>query len=144
MDETTTGYATRGTLFFIRTYSGKAQTLIGLNENDYRMLLMLGFHDEEVYLSLRRESRADDEYDVLVRASLNTIKMEGDPLFQLRLDADPTEELLDRGFRDGKDADIYIQMSPYRIPSKQLDPEDVDVHIFADDDPILDDKDVWS
>ena len=137
MEEKRTSYATRAALFFVRMYSGKSQTLIGLSERDYRMLLMLGFHDEEVYLSLRQQPRDDDEYDVLVCASLNTIKMEGDPLFQLRLDVEQTQELIDRGFADGREADLLIQMSPYRIPSKQLDPEEVDIHVFGDDDPIL-------
>ena len=137
MDENKASYETRGTLFYVKMYDGKAQTLIGLTEHDYRMLLMQGFKDEEVYLSLRREPREDGEYDVLLRASLNTIKMEGDPLFQLRLDVEQTTELRERGFMDGKEADIRIQMSPYRMPSKQLDPEKVDIHVFSDDDPIL-------
>lgn len=144
MDNQFTGYATKGIPYYVRMYGGKKQTLIALTENDYRMLLMKGFKDEEVYLSLRREGKTTEDYDLEVRASLNTVKMDGDPLFQLRLDVEPTAELQDRGFTEGREIDIYIQMSPYRIPSQQLKPEDVDVHVFDDDNPMLDDKALWS
>ena len=143
MEPNRASYETTGPLFFISMTGGKKQTLIGLNERDYHMLLMHGFKDEEVYLSLRKIEDPGPEYTIQVRAGLNTIKMDGDPLFQLRLDVEPTMELIDRGFRDGREAALLIEMSPYRIPSQQLRPEDVELNVFDENDPILDDPDIW-
>lgn len=135
-------YATKGTPYYVRMKQG-SQTLIGLTEQDYVMLLTRGFKDEEVYLSLRRDPAIAPEYDIEIRASLNTIKMEGNHLFQLCIDAEPTEELKERGFVEGREADLLIRMSPYRIPARQLNPEDVALDVFDETDPILDDPDVW-
>lgn len=136
------GYATTGVPYYVKMVSGY-QTLIGLDSNDYRMLLAQGFGDEEVYLSLRKRPSASDDYEIEVVAGLNTITMDSNPFFQLSLDDEPTKELQDRGFTEGREVDLLIKQSPYRIPSKLINPEDVALNIFDETDPMLDNPDVW-
>lgn len=142
MIDETTGYETYGIPYYVRMVNGY-QTLIGLTEADYRMLLALGFEDEEVYLSLRRKTNPGPQYDMETRAGLNTIKIDGDPYFQLCLDAEPTREMRDRGYEDGKEVDLYIKKSPYRIPAHQIKAEDVAIDVFDENDPMLDAPEVW-
>ncbi len=143
MIDDSTGYTTKGVPYYVRMVNG-CQTLIGLDEADYRMLLMMGFQDEEVYLSVRKQSGAyAADYELEVRAGLNTIKMEGVPLFQLCLDDEQTKQLKDRGYVEGREIELYIKKSPYRIPSRQIRPEDVAIDIFNENDPMLDAPEVW-
>ena len=142
MDAINEGYETTGVPYYVRMVSGY-QTLIGLTQADYRMLLAYGFGDEEVYLGLRKKTSASREYEVEVRAGLNTITMDSTPYFQLSLDEEPTAELKDRGFEEGREVDLCIKQSPYRIPSKQFQVDKVALDIFDENDPMLDNPDVW-
>lgn len=144
LDELGSGdvYETTGTPYYVRMVRGY-QTLIGLEETDYRMMLALGFQDEEVYLSLRKKANSDVGYELEIRAGLNTIKIDGVPRFQLCLEAEQTQELKDRGYEDGRAVDLLVKKSPYRIPSRQIRPEDVALDIFDENDPMLDAPEVW-
>ena len=137
-----TGYETTGTPYYVRMVNGY-QTLIGLSEQDYRMMLAQGFNEQEVYVSLRRGDSASSEYEIEVRAGLNRITMDSRPLFQLCLDEEPTAQLRDRGFAEGREVGLYIKPSPYAIPAHQIDPKDVALDVFDENDPMLDAPEVW-
>lgn len=135
-------YKTTGIPYYVRMVQGY-QTLVGLEEIDYRMMLSKGFQDEEVYLSFKKQTNPGPDYEFEVRAGLNTIKIDGVPRFQLALDAEQTQELKDRGYEDGRPVDLLVKKSPYRIPSRQIRPEDVALDIFDESDPMLDAPEVW-
>lgn len=140
--EFNTGYATTGIPYYVRMVNG-CQTLIGLNDNDYRMMLAQGFNEQEVYVSLRRRGFSSSEYELEARAGLNRITMDSRPLFQLCFDNEPTELLKDHGFSEGGEVELFIKPSPYSIPAHQIKPEDVAINIFNENDPMLDAPEVW-
>lgn len=123
-------YETKGNLFQITVIKGQ-MFIVGLTFEDYNELLAQGFTDEEVHLIVKK-ARYGEEYsqmvpELKVRASLCTILMEKRPKFQLTIDPISAEEMLARGFKDLEEVDLVIEQSPYRIPSKPLDPKDIKI-----------------
>ncbi len=128
-------YETKGSLFEITVIKGK-MFIVGLTFEDYDQLLSQGFTDEEVHLTVKK-AKYGDEYsqmvpEMKVRASLCTIQMEKRPKFQLTIDPPSTEELLARGFKDLEQVSLIIEQSPYRIPSKPLDPKEIRIDELKD------------
>lgn len=110
--------------------------IVGLTFEDYDQLLAQGFVDEEVYITVKK-AKYGDEYsqfvpEIKVRASLCTIQMEKRPKFQLTIDPQSAEEMLARGFKDLEQISLIIEQSPYRIPSKPLDPKELKIDDLKD------------
>ena len=55
-------YKTTGIPYYVRMVRGY-QTLVGLEEIDYRMMLSQGFQDEEVYLSFKKQTNPGPDYE---------------------------------------------------------------------------------
>jgi hypothetical protein len=121
-------YETRGVLYFVTAGKGK-KGLIGLDWQDYDQLLGLGFEDEEVYLTVKK-AEYGSEYSQQVpehkmQAGLCTVRVEGIPKYQLHVDIGSAEELLARGFKDVEKVALVIEKSPYRVPAKPLEFEEL-------------------
>lgn len=128
-------YETKGNLFQITVIKGQ-MFIVGLAFEDYNQLLAQGFKDEEVHLTIKK-ARFGDEYsqmvpELKVRASLCTIMMEKRPKFQLTIEPSLAEEMIARGFKDLEEVDLVIEQSPYRMPSKPLDPKDLRIDDLGD------------
>lgn len=121
-------YETQGTLYLVDTMHGD-RGLIGLSFEDHEELISGGFRDEEVYLTVGRAVRgaayAQRAPECRTRAGLCTMEMEGLPKFQLALDTHAAEELSTRGFEDGDEVSLTIEHSPYRVPSKPFEIDDL-------------------
>ncbi|MBU1053870.1 MAG: hypothetical protein KKC46_08575 [Proteobacteria bacterium] len=121
-------YETTGKLFFLNLTNGR-HALIGLSFEDYAELLTRGFGDEEVYVTIKKAifgiEYAQHVPTYKMRADLCTIRMDGQPKYQLLIDNAGIEELSTRGFVDDEKVSLIIEVSPSRRPATPLDPSNI-------------------